>query len=156
MNSEAVKNYGEAASADLDNRLKATSNYYQVRQLHDALAGKQRGPRATSSELAQYAHETAPKRLTTSDLDVVTGEINWPTVLNDDRYAKQRQTVDRIFSLHHASGGGGAADYRAISEAIEALRGAIAKNIGDYSPAAYMEARNFLDSLQHEAHFVTD
>jgi hypothetical protein len=139
----------------LDNRLKATNNYYQVRQLHAALESKQRGPRATTSELAQQAHETAPRRLTESELDPVSGEVNWPSVLVDDRYTKLRETIDRLFAQRHLSAGG-AADYRAMTEGIEELRAAMAKHIGDYSPAAYMEARNFLDSLQYEARFLTN
>ena len=122
MNSEAIKNYEQSTSIDLDNRLKATNNYFQVRRMNASLREQQRGPRASSSELAHYAHETAPKRLSHSDLDPVTGDIQWPTVLADDRYTKLRQPIEQLFIEHHANGGGGAADYRAMSDAIDALR----------------------------------
>ena len=143
MESEAVKNYEQAYSTDLDNRLKATSNYFQVKQMNASLRDKARGPGSSTSELAHYAQEMAPRRLTSSELDPVTGEVNWPTLLNDDRYAKLRQTVDRLFSERRVIDGGGSADYRAMSKAIEALRAAMAKHIGDYNSAAYVEAPSF-------------
>ena len=62
----------------------------------------------------------APKRLTQSELDPVSGEVNWPTVFMDDRYAKLRDSLDHLFSQRQASSGS-PADYRAISDEIEAL-----------------------------------
>ena len=92
--------------------------------------------------------------MTSSQLDPVTGEVNWPALLNDPRYAKLRDAVDRLFSQRQATSGG-VSDYRATVNAIETLRAALIKNIDEYSPGAYIEARNFLDSLQYEARFTT-
>ena len=51
---------------------------------------------------------------------------------------------------------GVAHDYRGMIEAINALRAAMAKNISDYNPSAYVEARKFLDSLAYEARLITN
>ncbi|HEX4142023.1 MAG TPA: hypothetical protein VHY91_00600 [Pirellulales bacterium] len=154
MNSVAAQNWEHAYSYDLDNRLKATNTYFEMRRVNAAAKAESRPPAASAEDLARYASVMAPKRLTSSELDPVTGEINWPGLLNDQRYAKLRENVDQLFTQRQATSGG-SSDYRATVNAIEALRAALLKNIDDYSPGAYIEARKFLDSLQYEARFVT-
>jgi hypothetical protein len=155
MNSLAAQNYEQAYSQDLDNRLKATNTYFEMRRTNKAARAEEAGPPATAAQLASYAAEMAPKRLSSSELDPVTGEVNWPLVLNDDRYASLREAVDKLFSQRQSSVSGGAADYRQLVSAIEAMRAAIVKNINDYSPSTYLQARKFLDSLLYEARFAT-
>jgi hypothetical protein len=154
MNSLAAQNYEQAYSQDLDNRLKATNTYFEMRRVNTAARAEERGPPPTAAELAHYAEAAAPKRLTSSQLDPVTGELNWPLILSDGRYAKQRETIDQLFGQRQSNNGGGVADYRAINDAIEAIRAALVKNIKEYSPPLYLESRKFLDSLQYEARFV--
>jgi len=154
MNSVAAQNWEQAYSYDLDNRLKATNTYFEMRRVNAAAKAEARPPAASAEDLARYAAAMAPKRLTSSELDPVTGEVNWPAILTDGRYAKLRENVDQLFSQRQATSGG-AGDYRATVTAIEALRAALLKNIDNYSPNMYIEARNFLDSLQYEARFVS-
>ncbi len=154
MNSIAAQNYEQAYSLDLNNRLMATNTYFEMRRVNKAARAEERDPPATAAELAHYAEVMAPKRLTASQLDPVTGEVKWPTVLNDERYTAMRAKIDQLFSQRQANNGTAAADYRSLNDAIEALRGAMVKNIRDYSTPAYLEARKFLDSLQYEARFV--
>ncbi|HEY1785127.1 MAG TPA: hypothetical protein VGG30_06230 [Pirellulales bacterium] len=154
MNSVAAQNWEHAYSYDLDNRLKATNTYFEMRRVNAAAKEAARPPAASAEDLARYAAEMAPKRLTTSQLDPVTGEVNWPALLNDQRYSKLREDIDRMFSQRQANSGG-VSDYRATINAIQALRAALVKNIDEYSPGAYIEARNFLDSLEYEARFTT-
>jgi hypothetical protein len=154
MNSIAAQNYEQAYSADLDNRLKYTNTYFEMRRTNKAARAEESGPRPSTAELTQYAAQAAPKRLTSSELDPVTGEINWPAVFNDQRYAKTRDIVERLFTQRQATTGS-SGDYRAITGAIDSLRGELSGSINDYSPATYVEARKFLDSLQYEARFVT-
>jgi hypothetical protein len=154
MNSLAAQNYEQAYSMDLANRLQATNTYFEMRRINTVARAEERGPPPTPAELAHYAEVMAPKRLTASQLDPVTGEVKWPAVLNDDRYASMREKIDQLFSQRQSNSGGGASDYRALNGAIESLRAAMVKNIRDYSTPAYLEARKFLDSLQYEARFV--
>jgi hypothetical protein len=154
MNSIAAQNWEQAYSYDLDNRLKATNTYFEMRRVNQAAKEAARPPAASAEDLARYAAEMAPKRLTSSELDPVTGEINWPALLNDDRYAKLRENVDHLFTQRQTTSGG-VSDYQATIGAVESLRAALLKNIDQYSPGMYIEARKFLDSLQYEARFVT-
>ena len=153
MNSVAAQNWEQAYSYDLDNRLKATNTYFEMRRANAAAKAESRPPAASAEDLARYAAEMAPKRLTSTELDPVTGEIAWPTLLKDDRYSKLRDEVDRLYSQRQASSGS-TSNYRAIVAAIDALRKTLIKNIDDYNPGNYVESRNFLDSLQYEARFL--
>ena len=123
MNSIAAQNYEQAYSLDLNNRLMATNTYFEMRRVNKAARAEERSPPSTAAELAHYAEVMAPKRLTASQLDPVTGEVKWPTVLNDDRYAAMREKIDQLFSQRQANSGAAAADYRSLNDAIEGLRG---------------------------------
>jgi len=153
MNSIATQNYEQAYSADLDNRLKATNTYFEMRRANRAARAEEAPPRATSAELAQYAADMAPKRLTSSELDPVNGSIDWPAILKDGRYDKFRDDVDRLFSQRVATSGS-PTNYREINAAIDTFRSTLIKNLSEYPPNVYMQARRFLDSLQYESRFL--
>ena len=153
MNSIAAQNYEQAYSLDLNNRLMATNTYFEMRRVNKAARAEERDPPATAAELAHYAEVMAPKRLTASQLDPVTGEVKWPTVLNDERYAAMRK-IDQLFSQRQANNGTAAADIGRSTMRSRRCAGPLVKNIRDYSTPAYLEAPKFLDSLQYEARFV--
>jgi len=154
-NSAAANNWENAYSMDLNNRLQATSTYFEQRRINREAVAEERGPRVTAAELARFAKEAAPARLTSSQLDPVTGEIGWPTPLRAATYEAARQNVDQLFASREASAGAvGPAGYRRIHDALEALRAQFARNIADYPPQVYVEARKFLDSLEYEAGFA--
>jgi hypothetical protein len=156
MNSAAANNWEAAYSADLDNRMKATNTYFEMRRVNRQSREEERGPRPTSEELARYARDAAPKRLTPRQLDPVSGEVAWPGILQEQQYSKSRETIDRMFAEREASGGGvGASGYRQLHDAIEQMRTQLISNIKNYHPQNYMDARRFLDSLDYESRFVT-
>jgi hypothetical protein len=153
MNSLAAQNYQAAYSMSLNNRLLATNTYFENRRANRAARAEEAGPRPTAEDLARISEQMAPKRLTASQLDPVSGDVKWPSVLEDPRYAALRGTVDKLFTQRQAASGG-ASEYRAIVDAVEALRQAMRKNIDEYAPASYIDASKFLDSLQYEARFL--
>ena len=154
-NSAAANNWENAYSMDLNNRLQATNTYFEQRRINRDAVAEERGPRVTAAELARFAKEAAPARLTASQLDPVTGEIGWPMPLRAANYDAARKNVDQLFASREMSAGAvGPAGYRRIHDAIEALRVQFARNISDYPPQVYVEARKFLDSLEYEAGFA--
>jgi hypothetical protein len=154
-NSAAANNWENAYSMELNNRLQGTNTYFEQRRINREATAEERGPRVTQAELTRFAKEAAPARLTASQLDPVTGEIAWPAPLRDARYDAARKNIDQLFAVRENNAGAvGAAGYRQIHDAIEVLRAQFAKNITDYAPQAYVDARKFLDSLQYEASFA--
>ena len=63
MSGEAAQSYEQAFSTDLDNRLKATNNYFAVKRMNLSLQSRGRGTPSTPAELVHQAHEMAPERL---------------------------------------------------------------------------------------------
>ncbi len=154
-NSAAANNWENAYTMELNNRLNTTNTYFEQRRINREAVAEERGPRVTAAELAKFAKEAAPNRLTSSQLDPVTGEIGWPAPLRAATYDATRDKVDQLFAQRETSGGAvGPAGYRKIKEAIDALRAQFTSKITDYPPQVYIESRKFLDSLEYEAGFA--
>jgi hypothetical protein len=154
-NSAAANNWEAAYSADLNNRLQATNTYFEMRRVNKEDRAAEQSPRVTAEELARFAKEAAPARLTASQLDPVSGEIGWPMPLRDARYEVNRKKIEQMFASREANAGSvETISYRQLHDAIEILRAQLVKNIAEYAPQNYVEARKFLDSLEYEAGYA--
>ena len=98
------------------------------------------------------ARMAAPPRLGSTQLDPVTGHIEYPLILTDDSYAAYRNRLDSLFA-HRAETGGSIqfSDYQAIQQAVSKFVDALKQRVKDYPAGDYGRARTFLDSLAHEA-----
>ena len=152
-NSAAANNWEAAYSSDLSNRLQATNTYFEMRRVNKEATEAEKGPPVTMEDLSRYAKEMAPSRLTASQLDPVTGEIAWPALLREARYDKERKRVDELFAVRETQGTT-PNSYPQLRAALDALRATFVKNIRDYSPQTYLDARKFLDSLDYESRFA--
>ncbi len=151
-NSEAAINYEQARSAELDNRMKQTDTYFQMRQANDAYRAAERGPADTPSAAYRRSAAAIPDRMAPSQLDPVTGEINWPMILQEDQYADYRNQIEAMFA-HRAETQGhvGPDEYQKLGRVCDALASALKDNIRDYRPNDYVAAKNFVESLSFEA-----
>lgn len=156
MNSVAAQNLTAARSAELDNRVKYTDTYFQMRQMNKYYRDAERGPPPTNEDLFRRAAAAAPARLTSSELDPLTGSIQWPIVLQDDVYRASRDEIEDLFAHRAEAGGGiGARTHREIQQAVDKLLEDLRTRISEYAPSDYLAARTFLDSLRHETRFPT-
>ena len=152
QNSEAAKNWEEAKTLEIQNRLRWTETYFDMRKENRDRRAEEAGPRVTQEQAIRMAKMAAPPRLGSTQLDPVTGHIEYPMILTDDRYKTYRGELDSLFARRAASGGSiQYSDYQRIrdtvSQFIEALKG----HVKDYAAGDYGRARTFLDSLAHEA-----
>jgi hypothetical protein len=90
--------------------------------------------------------------LKTTDLDPVTGHINYPLLLTQDIYSPYRDRLDSLFSERAASGGSLRYEQfqdiqKTVSDFIEALK----QRVSEYNAGDYGVARTFLNSLANEA-----
>jgi hypothetical protein len=94
----------------------------------------------------------APPRLQSTQLDPVTGHIEYPLILTRDSYKPYRERLDTLFANRAASGGSiRFDDFQAIQTTVSQFITALQKNISDYAAGDYGRARTFLDSLANEA-----
>ncbi len=156
LSSEAAINLEEANRRDIENQAKWTNTYFEMRKVNEAYQKSTRAAPPTPEAAEQMAHAAAPARLTTSVLDPVTGKIAWPTALQGDAFEADRETLGRLFSERAVTHGAIGADTHAqIRAAVDQSLDKLKSRIRDLDPRTYLEARNFLTSLGHEASFPT-
>ena len=126
--SEAMKNVEDARRAYIDNRLKATQTYYDMKRMNNDYRASQRSQPLSFEGYVRLARAQAPDRLSVSQLDPFTGNIAWPAILRDPRYAQDRLLIETLYLLN-------------ILQA----------DIDLYVQNDYLAAKKFVESLRHEA-----
>jgi hypothetical protein len=97
----------------------------------------------------------APKRLNGSQLEPLTGRINWPDALKGDEFAIARRQLDRLFAGRtvHTAGVGTALDSNVAAVTGE-MREKLKAQINHMPANEYLAGKKFLDSLGYEARFA--
>jgi hypothetical protein len=152
QNSEAAKNWEDAKTQEIQNRLRWTETYFEMRKENRDKRAAEAGPRVTQEQAIRMAKMAAPPRLGSTQLDPVTGHIEYPMILTDDGYKAYRDRLDSLFT-HRAETGGSIqySDYQAIQQTVSKFIDALKTRVKEYPAGDYGRARTFLDSLAHEA-----
>jgi hypothetical protein len=152
--SQAAINVEQARSQQLANHMQGVQNYYQMRGMYENYNKQNTTPGLTSEDAWRYAQENNPKRLKSNQLDPVTGQIYWPTLLQDPRYDALRKEIDQLFVVRERShGAAGYEVYMQTQQATDNLLAALRKNLKEYPSGDYMMMKNFIDALAYEAKF---
>ena len=151
LSSQARIARAQARRYEMENRLRATEIYFQMRLVNKENRAKLRGPRPSSEDLERYAAAGRPARLSPSDFDHVTGEITWPVLLRDDRYADYRARLDALFAERAASDQLATDSHLSISRTAKAMLAALERRIGRVPQMDYIAAKRFIQSLAYEA-----
>jgi hypothetical protein len=154
-NSQAAINAEQARSMNLDNQLKYTQTYYEKQAIYNQhKQAEYAKDRRSAEDYKRYAHELAPKRLTYSQLDPVTGQLAWPDALTTDDYADSRQALDKLFAERASSSG--ATGYKKVTEirkTAQSMQAKLKESISDIPPGDYIAAKSFLESVANEARY---
>jgi hypothetical protein len=151
-NSEAAKNWQEAKTLEMQNRLRWTETYFEMRKTNREAQAAEAGPRVTHEQAIRMAKMGMPPRLGSTQLDPVTGHIEYPLVLTAPQFAPYREQLDKLFADRASSGG--SLQYEqfqqiqgTVSKFIQALR----ENVDNFPASDYGRARTFLDSIANES-----
>jgi hypothetical protein len=98
-------------------------------------------------QMVRIAHEGIPAPLSPSQVDPVTGKIDWPTLLQSEPYAPQRTDLDQLMAKRATLGGLGYSDQEKAHDAIDTIMATMKAQIREVPPALYLASRNFLSSL---------
>jgi len=155
MTSEAYKNYEDARRKYIDNRLHWTQTYFEMRRINQEYKRHEyERDKRSQEDFIRYAQAAAPKRLSSSQLDPITGYLAWPRLLQRPEYAPLRRDLDRLFADRANSKGAIGVDaYDQIQQKTEAMSEQLLQSIKKVPTNDYIDARKFLESLQHEARF---
>ena len=148
LTSEAMKNVEDARRSYIDNRLKATQNYFDIKRMNDEYRASKRFEPLSFEGYVRLARAQAPERLSVSQLDPFTGAIEWPAILREPAYAEDRKLIE---SLYIQRANDVASNKREIQVACDNLLTALQADIDLYEPTDYMRAKRFLESLRYEA-----
>ena len=151
-NSEAAKNWEEAKTQEIQNRLRWTETYFEMRKVNREAKAAEQGPPVTQEQAIRMAKMAAPPRLGSTQLDPVTGHVEYPPVLMDDIYADYRKRLDQFFADRAAAGGSVQfSEMREFQSNVSKFIDVLKQNVKNYPAGDYGRARTFLDSLAHEA-----
>jgi len=153
-NSQAAKNWQEAKTLEMQNRMRWTETYFEMRKTNRAAQAAEAGPPVTHEQAIRMAKMGLPPRLGSTQLDPVTGHIEYPMVLTAAEFAPYREALDRLFADRASSGGSMQYEqYQKIQQTVSKFIDVLKENVDNYSAGEYGRARTFLDSIANEARF---
>ncbi|HUT94741.1 MAG TPA: hypothetical protein VMY37_35115 [Thermoguttaceae bacterium] len=150
LSSQARIARAEARRYELENQLQATETYFKMRLLNRQYRALLRGPRPTLDDLKRYAASGRPERLSPSELDSVTGDISWPILLRDDRYADYRARLEALYVERAASAQLSTSAYLSIHRTTRAFLKELERRVARVPQMDYIAAKRFIQSLAYE------
>jgi len=90
-------------------------------------------------------------QLSSTELDPMTGAINWPTALESTSYAADRARVEELFRQHVGYGKGEAGTAREIARTVDMLKRKLQSEVGSMSSDEYLASQKFLRGLKYAA-----
>jgi hypothetical protein len=150
--SAAAVNWTAAVRQDIQNQKEYVEAYFTIRaynkQARDAESAKER---QLTQEWLRFHPSVKPKRLTSSELDPVSGTINWPILLQNDELTNLRQNIQKAFADRHRFGVMGYNNYRMVQQNTNNLLAEMLDRIQYLAPAEYIQAKRFIEALMYEA-----
>lgn len=151
MNSEAVKNLEDAKKKEIENRVLWVQSYFEMEKINrETRYADIAKRRATTEDLVRYAKDVEPRKLSTGELDPLTGEINWPVVLELDPYVDFRNKVEVLFAKWAKYGHLAANEQLELRKLMEGMKTALRERASEYPTNDYIYAKKFLESLLAE------
>ncbi len=149
--SAAAVNMTQAQRNEIQNRQQWTNTYFDMRQTNRQARAAERSPTPTMEQLARQARLDAPKSLSPGEMDPTTGQIAWPSALQQPSFASQRTAVDHSFAARARYGGLDYAEQMKVRETIESMSDQLKEQIRQIPPQDYVACRTFLRSLLYAA-----
>lgn len=135
----------------LDNRMKATQTFFEMRRMNREYRAAERGPALTYEQMYRLAQVTRPRELDSQQLDPVTGGIEWPAYLRAEKFADLRGQIEKLFAERAHEGVLAGESYVAAMRLTEELMDKLREDIRIISPSTFMQNRRFIESLQRMA-----
>jgi hypothetical protein len=149
----AAGHYANARSKEIDNRLKATQTYFQMRDINKKWTEANKTPPLTQEEAYRWAKALSPKRAGSTQLDPVTGKIAWPIILRDAPYQSAIDQLDAIFAARATQGTLNGDQYAEVQKLHDEIVATMTQNAKNYKDYDIIAAKNLIDSLAFEARF---
>ena len=151
--SQAAINAEQARSMNIANNLQYTQTYYEQKAIHDQYMQAQYAKdKRSAADYKRYAAAAAPKRMSYSQLDPVTGALAWPLALTAPDFNDDRQGLDKLFA-ERAKGALGYQNVMQLRKLADEMNAQLKANITTIPTEDYIPAMDFLSSLTNEARY---
>ena len=141
----------QARTASIQNRQLAAQTYFEMRRMNQQYTSAERARNASHTSPAEVAALRAPRSLSPSQLDPVTGQIEWPSALMNPMFDNDRQMLQALFS-QRAEGVYDPSLTAKIDSVANGMRSKLLSEIKNLPPDAYIAAKSLLDSLVYAVH----
>jgi hypothetical protein len=150
LNAQAATQFEQARKAYMENQLKATQTYFEMRRYNTEARRAERSTPLSTEQYVRLAREQAPDSLTPTQLDPLTGTVGWPAALKQPQYAAFRARLDKLLQ-DRASG---YLVFGEIQRACDDFQSQLKNDLQNFSANDYVNAKKFLDSLAFAARGV--
>ncbi len=156
LDSQALVYQQQAQSAALDNDVKYAQAYYARKQTRDSYMADKRARRSQTTEAAFRQAPAPPQRLTSNELDPVSGELYWPAGLSGDDFQPLEAKLQTMFTSRAQSPASFGPEQSQQSRALIGEMRALLKGKATTLPnQEWVEADGFLRRLDQEARFAS-
>jgi hypothetical protein len=150
--SAAAINVSLARQQEIENRKRWTQSYFEIRDLNrQGFEAETKRLRGTPEDWLRVAQAGKPKRLSPTELDIVTGAIHWPILLTARSYSGQRVELEKAFTDRAYHGVLEAETFLKVLQLTENLLSDLKTQVRDLPTGQYLAAKRFLESLAYEA-----
>ncbi len=149
--SAAAVNMTQAQKNEIQNRQLYTDTYFQMRQTNKQAREAERTPRLTMEQLSRIARQGVPQALSPSQLNPVTGQLEWPSALQLPSFELQRNELEALFAQRAKYGGLSYTEQMKATGVLDTMLAGLKDQIRQIPPEDYMVCRNFLQSLSYTA-----
>jgi hypothetical protein len=154
--SAAAVNLTEARRRELDNWKNYVDAYYYTRRVYqNELAEKTAKDRKYNEEWVRNHASMKPQRLQATELDPLTGKIQWPVVLRTGGYEDQCAQLQKLFQERAKYGALSYESYQKVTKLTNAILADLRTNIRNYSSNDWLAAKDYLEKLAYEAGMPT-
>lgn len=156
MTSEAAINWQEAKARAIVNSRDYVDAYFRNRQANRDYRRAERGPRPTAEDLERYAQAMKPTPLSPSELDMLTGRVNWPILLRADCFTPMRAEMEELLDRWAVANNLGQLDrfgtnqHLAVRRAASQMEEVLRQEVRNLAPQDYTAAKRFLRSLEYQ------
>jgi hypothetical protein len=145
--SAAAINMTQAQKNSIQNQQLAADTYFQMRASNKAARKAEAGPPPTMEDIARIAREGAPRPITEQQANQLTGQINWPSALQEDIFAQDRKELEGLYTKKIKYGGLSISDQMQARKTIETMFTELRSQITVIPPQDYTTSRSFLNSM---------
>jgi hypothetical protein len=156
LTADALVRREEARTKALENEQLRVNTFFKLKTINAEYRAQYKPQPLTKAVLDQRNLADQPKRLNAREYNVDSGSLQWPAALQAEAFDAHRLALDNLFHRRTAGEfGPNSRFYLEVSQTTGQMKDMLLKYSKSpecwFGQQEYVGAKNFLDSLKHEA-----